>query len=102
MEEIILTSIKLRPGISNNSDELLTDLIQDSIADVKDFLSYEDTEELPHGCINAVKELVISKCNRLGSEGIASQSAGGVAETYTEDIPKPILKKLYRYRKLRW
>lgn len=102
MEEIILISIKLRPGINNNSNELLRDLIQDAITDVKDFLNYEDAEELPQGCTNIVKELVISRCNRLGSEGIASQSAGGVSETYTEDIPKPLLKKLYKYRKLRW
>ena len=38
MEEI-LSSIKLRPGISVNSDKLLKDLIEDSIQDVKDFIN---------------------------------------------------------------
>ena len=101
MEEI-LSSIKLRPGISVNSDKLLKDLIEDSIQDVKDFINYSDEEELPCGYISIVKELVIIKCNRLGTEGLSSQSASGVSENYFDDIPKPLKKKLYRYRKLRW
>lgn len=101
MEEI-LSSIKLRQGISVNSDELLKDLIKDSIQDVKDFINCSDEEELPSGCISIVKELVIIKCNRLGTEGLSSQSASGVSENYSDDIPKPLKKKLYRYRKLRW
>lgn len=101
MEEI-LSSIKLRPGISVNSDELLKDLIEDSIQDVKDFINYSDDEELPCGCISIVKELVIIKCNRLGAEGLSSQNVGGASESYLNDIPKPLKKQLYRYRKIRW
>lgn len=101
MEEI-LSSIKLRPGISVNSDELLKDLIKDSIQDVKDFINYSDEEELPCGCISIVKELVIIKCNRLGTEGLSSQNVGGASESYLNDIPKPLKKQLYRYRKIRW
>lgn len=101
MEEI-LSSIKLRPGISVNSDKLLKDLIEDSIHGVKDFINYSDEEELPCGCISIVKELVIIKCNRLGTEGLSSQNVGGASESYLNDIPKPLKKQLYRYRKIRW
>ena len=102
MEEQILISIKLRPGISNNSDDLLKDLISDTITDVKAFINYAYIEELPVGCISIVKELVIAKCNKLGSEGISSESHEGVSQSYTNDMPKDIKKKLYRYRKLVW
>lgn len=101
MEEI-LSSIKLRPGISVNSDELLEEFILDAEQTVKDFINYSEEEELPKGCLSVVKELVIIKCNRLGTEGLSSQSASGVSENYSKDIPKPLKKKLYRYRKLRW
>ena len=105
MEELIyqvLEGVKLRPGISNNSDELLKDLINDVITDVKDYINYSDDEELPTKIISVVKELVISKCNTLGAEGLNSQSSNGVSENYTNDIPKSIKKKLNRYRKLGW
>lgn len=102
LNDQILTSVKLRPGIAANSDELLNELIEDSIQDVKDFINYSDDEDIPTGCISIVKELVIIKCNRLGAEGLSSQSASGVSENYSDDIPKVLKKKLYRYRKLRW
>lgn len=105
MEELInqvLQNVKLRPGISNNADELLKDLINDVINDVKDYINYSDSEELPSELISAVKELVIIKCNTLGTEGLNSQSSNGVSENYSNDIPKPIKKKLNRYRKCKW
>lgn len=105
MEELIyqvLESVKLRPGISNNSDELLKDLINDVITDVKDYINYSDDEELPKGLISVIKELVIVKCNTLGTEGLNSQSSNGVSENYINDISKSIKKKLNRYRKLGW
>lgn len=102
MEEQILNSIKLRPGISNNSDELLNEFITDTVQDVKDFINYSDEEELPTGCVSIVKELVIIKCNQLGNEGLSGTNASGVSENYMNDIPKPLKKKLYKYRKLKW
>lgn len=102
MEEEILSSIKLRPGISNIADELLTDKIKDAIQDIKDFINYSDIETIPNGCISVVKELVVIRCNRLGSEGISSESNSGVSQSYIDGIPKELKKKLYRYRKLVW
>lgn len=101
MEEKILQSIKLRPGISNNSDELLLDIIQDAIVEVKDYINCGDSEELSPFCITIVKDLVILRCNKLGAEGLTSQSASGVSESYEEGIPDSIKTKLRRCRKLR-
>lgn len=103
-EEIVklIQSLRLRPGIESVTDGLLKDFINDSIQDVKDYINYLDEEELPLSCIGIVKELVIIKCNRLGAEGLLGQSASGISENYNDDIPKPLKKKLYGYRKLRW
>ncbi|MDC4242535.1 phage head-tail connector protein [Clostridium tertium] len=102
MELEILNSLKLRPGISNLPETLLIDFITDAIQDVKIFINYSDNEILPNGCKTIVKDLVVIKCNKLGSEGIASESHEGTSESYESDIPQEIKKKLYRYRRLRW
>ena len=101
MEEKILQSIKLKPGISNNSDELLLDIIRDAIVEVKDYVNCGDSEELSPFCITIVKDLVVLRCNKLGAEGLSSQSASGVSESYEEGIPSNLKAKLRRCRKLR-
>lgn len=100
IQKIILQSVKLRPGIKNNPDELLLDIINDTIGDVREIINYGENEELPSKCISIVKDLVIIKCNKLGSEGITSESYSGVSQSYIDDIPKDIKKKLYKLRKL--
>lgn len=101
MEEKILNSIKLRPGISNNSDELLLDIIKDAIEEVKEYINAGDDDELSPFCISIVKELVLVKLNRIGTEGLSSQSNTGISESYTDGIPSDIKSKLRRLRKLR-
>lgn len=101
MIEQILQSIKLRPGISNFSDELLLDKINDAVTEIREYINAGDSDELSSFCITIVKELVILRCNKLGSEGLASQSVSGLSEVYTDDMPKEIKAKLRRCRKLR-
>lgn len=98
----ILESIKLRPGMNNLPDTLLNDIIQDTTMDVRAFLNYEDAEILPMGVNTIIKDMVVIKCNHIGSEGISSESHEGISQTYEEEIPQAVKKKLYRYRKLRW
>lgn len=99
MEEIV-TSLKLRPGISEMDDALLRDIVQDIINDVSEYINLVEGTSLPLGCISIIKELVIIKCNKLGSEGITSESHEGISQSYSDDIPKDVLRKLRRYRKL--
>ena len=96
----IVASLKLRPGISNLTTELLTDIVQDTITDVVEYINLEEGTEVPTRCVSIVKDIVIVKCNKLGSEGLSSESYSGVSQSYIEDIPKDILRKLKRYRKL--
>ena len=99
-EDTILQSLKLRPGISNLSEELLKDFIKDSFNDAAEYINLEKGAEMPAGCISIVKDLVVVKANRIGSEGISSESNEGVSQTYIDGIPKEIKTRLRRYRRL--
>lgn len=96
----VLQSLKLRPGLSNLSDDLLKDFIQDSFNDVSEYINLEDGLEMPIGCISIVKDLVVIKVNKIGSEGISSESYEGVSHSYIDGIPKEIKARLRRYRRL--
>lgn len=96
----IVTALKLRPGISNLSTDLLVDIVQDVITNVAEYINLDEGLDIPVSCVSIVKDLVVIKCNKLGAEGLSSTSNSGVSENYVEDIPKDILRKLRRYRKL--
>lgn len=100
MIEKIIEYIKLRPGVSNIDEFLLADIVQDAVIEVSDYINIKEGEELPLGCISIVKDIVVIKVNKLGSEGISNESYSGVSQSYIEDIPKDILRKLKRYRRL--
>ncbi|MHC1723983.1 MAG: phage head-tail connector protein [Aminipila sp.] len=98
IEERILASLKLR--VKNVADALLKDLIMDAITDVRTFTNISKDEELPGGCEIIVKDLVVRKINRLGSEGLTSESHSGVTQTYESAVSEDIKKKLNRFRRL--
>lgn len=98
MEEKILKSLKLR--LKNLTDEEIQDLLSDVITDVREYIHAPSDSELPTGCESTVKELVMIKANRLGAEGIASESHSGVSQSYESDIPPNIKRKLNLYRRL--
>lgn len=100
MEREILESLLKRPGLQDQWD-VLTDMIQDSISDMRTMLNYDDEEELPDGCIPAIKELVLVRYNQDGVEGISSesQSSGGSA-TYMDALPDRVKRAVRKYRRL--
>ena len=101
MEKKILDSLLKRPGLQDQND-VLTDMIQDSIRDMRIMLNYGDNEELPDGCIPAIKELVLVRYNQDGVEGISSESqSSGGSTTYLESLPRTVKQAVRRYRKLR-
>lgn len=100
MEEKLLESLLKRPGLEGKS-ELLSDMIQDSIAEMRVLLNYEETDPLPEGCLPAVKELVLIRFNRDGAEGISSEafSSGGNV-SYADALPERVRRIVRKYRKL--
>ena len=93
----MLENIKLLLGISSTEkDALLLLLIQQAEDEAKDFTHREDICELQ----STIEKMVVYNYNRLGTEGLNSESYSGVSYNYTTDYPEPILKMLKRYRKI--
>lgn len=100
MEKKILESLLKRPGLQDQKD-VLTDMIQDSISDMRTMLNYDDEEELPYGCIPAIKELVLVRYNQDGVEGISSESqSSGGSTTYMDALPDRVKRAVRKYRRL--
>ena len=93
----MLENIKLLLSISSTeTDALLLLLIQQPEDEAKDFTHREDVCELQ----STIEKMVVYNYNRLGTEGLNSESYSGVSYNYTTDYPEPILKMLKRYRKI--
>lgn len=100
MENKILESLLKRPGLQDQED-VLADMIQDSISDMRTMLNYDDDEELPDGCIPAIKELVLVRYNQDGVEGISSESqSSGGSTTYMDALPDRVKRAVRKYRRL--
>lgn len=100
MEERILESILKRPGTEGN-EELIKDMIADSIQDIRSYLNYKDGEDIPRGCIPALKELTLIRYNRDGAEGIQSESqSSGGSVSYIDTLPEGVKRTIRRYRRL--
>lgn len=100
-ERKVLDSLLNRSGMSAD-ESLVEDMLHDSISELRGLLNYEDDEELPDGCIPAVKELTLIRFNQDGVEGISSESqSSGGSTTYLESLPKTVRQTVRRYRKFR-
>lgn len=100
MEERLLTTLLLRPGMEGR-ESLLRDMIQDSIEEMRGYLNYDTGEELPVGCEPAVKELTLIRFNHDGAEGLQSESqSSGGSTTYTDVLPDRVKRIIRRYRRL--
>lgn len=100
MENKILEGLMKRPGLQDKKD-MLADMIRDSISDVRTMLNYDEDEDLPDGCISAVKELVLIRYNHDGVEGISSESqSSGGSTTYMDGLPDRVKRTIRKYRRL--
>lgn len=100
MKDSILESLILRPGLIEMDRALLLDIIEDSIADVKEYINLSEEDVLPSKAISIVKEIAIIRANKLGSEGLSSESYSGVSQSFIDGLPKDVAKKIRRLRKL--
>lgn len=68
-----------------------------AVAEIEDYCNrdLDTTLEL------MAERIAVIKLNRIGSEGLDSQSYSGVSESYTDGYPADILAVLNRKRKLK-
>lgn len=93
----MLNNIKLLLGLTDNTkDELIELLIMQATDEAKDFTHREDVSILS----STIAQMVIWKYNRMGTEGLNSESYSGVSYNYAQDYPDSIMRTLKRYRKL--
>ena len=79
---MLLNRVKILLGISEN-DELVHEIIELT----KDkILNYINETELPSELEFVLVELAIQRYNRIGSEGIASESVDGKSVSYDDDF----------------
>jgi len=95
----MLENIKILLGINDDiKDNLITILINKSI---RKALDYCNILELPTDMEGIIEELVIISYNRLGSEGLQSESYSGISQTFISDIPDDIKRQLNAYKRLK-
>lgn len=97
--ETVIESLSLRPNTKHIDTELMSDMVNDAINDVKSFVKYKDDEDLPDSLASVVKNIVLSAISRIGAEGVQSQSFSGVSFNYIDGISPGDLKKLKRERR---
>lgn len=95
----MIEEIKLLLGdaAANYSDAQIALALKLALAEVEAYCGREADTVLEL----AAQEIAIIKLNRLGSEGLASQSYSGVGESYVDGYPAHIKATLNRKRKLK-
>lgn len=88
----MLNEIKLLLGLTeNDKDELLELLIDAAIEDAIAITGNEDiVDDLPH----TIAKMVVFNYNRLGTEGLTSESYSGVKYDYAAKYSDDILSML--------
>jgi hypothetical protein len=93
----MLDDIKLLLGItSTDKDNLLQLLINQATEEALDYTRRGSAD----GLENIITKMVVFNYNRIGTEGLDSESYSGVSYSYSADYPESILRSLNRYRKL--
>lgn len=65
-------------------------------------LDYIGREELPSRLESVVVQYAVILYNQMGAEGETSRSQGGVSQSYLNDLPPAMLRRLQNYpRKVR-
>ena len=79
---MLLNRIKTLLNVEGN-EELITEIV--NITEAK-ILNYINATEIPYELEFVLIELAIQRFNRIGSEGIASESIDGKSVSYDEDF----------------
>jgi hypothetical protein len=67
-----------------------------------EFCEYCNRSDIPDSAQRLIAEIAVVRYNRIGAEGLQSQSAGGVSESYEAGYPEQIRQGLNRYRRVRF
>lgn len=92
----ILDKVKLLIGVEDK-DSLLTLLIEQAESE---FLQHTNQHTIPDGTDNLIIDMVVTKYNLIGTEGLSSSSYSGASESYSHYSPQ-LKAAMARYKKVR-
>lgn len=89
--------IMLADSASNYSDELIGLTAKQAIS----FVEMYTNRQLDYELEIIACRIAVLNLNRIGTEGLASQSYSGITEAYLNDLPADIKSALNRKRKIK-
>ncbi len=94
----MLDNIKMLLGLTDDDskDELLMLLIERCINEAKNYTHNDSIVNYE----NVINDMVVYSYNRLGTEGLNSETYSGVKFDYASDYPESILRQLRSHRKI--
>ena len=98
-KEKIVETICLRPNAENIDRELIYDMVEDSINDLREMLHYDENEDLPSSFSSTIKNSVLAAINKFGAEGLNSQSFSGISFSFQDNLSEIDLKKIRSKRR---
>ncbi|MBS4535829.1 phage head-tail connector protein [Clostridium sp. D2Q-14] len=94
----MIEKIKTILGVNgSDEDQLLNIYIEDITREIQEYLN---CDILPIQAESIVRDLVVIKYNKQGSEGLKIENFSGVSQSFEDGYPKDIVKRLMRLRKL--
>ena len=82
----------------DSSKEPVLYALQDMVE--QEFCDYCNRADIPLEANGVILQMLLVQYNRLGAQGLSSQSYSGVSESYLDGYGDNIRKQLNRYRKL--
>lgn len=106
MKLVELEKVKRRLDITTNEKGLLlSDILEEKTEEIINFCDklpkpLPDDFKCPNDLQGVICRLVASDYNKLGSEGLTSESYSGVSQTFENTLCENDMKILKRYRKV--
>lgn len=93
----MLDKLKVLLGLADNTkDQLLNILIDQATEEAVNYTHDKNADNL----FSVISQMVVFKYNRLGSEGVDSETYSGVRFDYATDYPKSIMRQLNAKRRV--
>ena len=89
--------ILLGDAAANYTDAQISLCYKLALAEIEDYCNREADLSLEY----IAEKIAVIKLNRMGTEGLASQSYSGVSESYIDGYPAEIQAALNRKRKIK-
>lgn len=95
----MLEEVKILLGdrASNYTDAQISLALKLSLVEVEEYCK----RDLDYTLELVAEQIAVIKLNRMGTEGLASQSFSGVSENYIDGYPDEIVKLLNRKRRIK-